>query len=55
MNIYDLLNLNMSGISKDIAYNYKWNRMNIEPLCLTIFNDAKECLFQSDSSVYNCK
>ena len=29
--------------------------MRLEPLCLPIFNDAKECLFKGDSSLLNCK
>lgn len=38
--------------------------MKIEPLCLPVFNDAKECLFQGkilflffigDSHIWNCK
>ena len=27
----------------------------IEPLCLDTFNDARECMFQSDGNVYNCR
>lgn len=52
MNIYDLLNLNMSGISNMI------NDDGIEWILnhsVYLFLIAKECLFQSDSSVYNCK
>lgn len=29
--------------------------MKIEPICLPIFNDAKECLFKGDSYIYACK
>ena len=29
--------------------------MRFEPVCLPIFNDAKECLFKADSSLLNCK
>jgi hypothetical protein len=29
--------------------------MRVEPLCLPIFNDVKECLFKSDSSFISCK
>lgn len=27
-------------------------RMKVEPLCLPIFNDAKECLFQGKNAFY---
>lgn len=31
------------------------NSERIEPLCLDTFNDARECMFQSDGNVYNCR
>lgn len=30
-------------------------RTKIEPLCLPIFNDVRECLFQGDSHILSCK
>lgn len=27
----------------------------MEPVCLDIFNDARECMFKSDGHMYNCK
>lgn len=27
----------------------------MEPACLDPFNDARECLFRSDGSTFNCK
>jgi hypothetical protein len=30
-------------------------RMKIEPICLPIYNDVKECLFQGDTHILGCK
>ncbi len=27
----------------------------MDPMCLSSFNDARECLFKADGNVYNCK
>lgn len=29
--------------------------MKVEPICLSIFNDLKECLFKGDSHLLGCK
>ena len=44
--------------NKGIEYEnniVKINSERIEPLCLDTFNDARECMFQSDGNVYNCR
>ena len=28
--------------------------MKVKPLCLWSFNNARECLFKSDGSIYTC-
>lgn len=30
------------------------NQMNVKPICLWSFNNARECLFKSDASIMNC-
>lgn len=41
--------------AKTLQQCYGQQAMKVEPLCLPIFNDAKECLFQGDSHIWNCK
>lgn len=46
------------AINKGIEYENKILNVSserIEPLCLDSFNDARECMFQSDGNVYNCR
>lgn len=31
------------------------NQMNVKPMCLRTFNNARECLFKSDASIVNCQ
>lgn len=30
-------------------------QMNVKPICLRSFNNARECLFKSDGSISNCQ
>ena len=30
------------------------SQMNVKPMCLRTFNNARECLFKSDASIVSC-
>ncbi|KAL4461080.1 hypothetical protein ABPG72_006459 [Tetrahymena utriculariae] len=40
--------------AKEVISCYK-EAEKMDPICLSSFNDSRECMFKSDGNLYNCK